>query len=50
MKLSCRAIEKKQSGPEIIKIKHPRLEGWKNLDKVLYYQDFIWFGVKRLIY
>ena len=50
MKLGCRAIEKRQSGPEIIRIEHPGLEGWEDPDGVLYYQDFIRFGVKRPVY
>ena len=50
MKLSCRAIKKRQSGPKIIRIKHLGLEGWEDPDGVLYYQDFIRFEVKRPIY
>ena len=50
MKLSCRAIEKRQSGLEIIRIEHPGLEGWEDPDGVLYYQDFIRFEVKRPVY
>ena len=44
MKLGYKAIKRRQSGPEnqgqIIRIEHPRLEGWKNPNGVLYYKEF----------
>ena len=40
MKLSCKAIEKRQLEPEnqdqIIWTKHPELEGWKDSDGISY--------------